>query len=97
MTKNEYLNFLFEGDKSPSRRLLLRTVVTMMGGVVAVLGTISPAVARMSQKAAGYQLTPKDGQSCANCALFKAPSACTLVDGVVVAPGYCRFYEKKTS
>ena len=97
MTKNEYLNSLFEGDKSLSRRLLLRTAVTMMGGVVAILGTISPAAARMSQKAAAYQLTPKDGQSCANCSKFKAPSSCTLVDGVVIPAGWCRFYDKKTS
>ena len=97
MTKNEYLNSLFDKDNSLSRRLLLRMAVPMMGGIVAVLSTISPAAARMSQKAAAYQLTPKDGQSCENCSKFKAPSSCTLVDGVIIPAGWCRFYDKKTS
>ena len=97
MRKNWHLNSPLQDDQSLSRRLLLKASVTAIGGVVAVLGMGSPAEARMSQKAAGYQLTPKDGQSCANCSLFKAPSACTLVDGVVVAAGWCRFYDKKTS
>ena len=50
----------------------------------------------MTQKAAGYQETPKDGASCADCALFKAPSTCTLVDGTIAATGWCRFYAKKS-
>ena len=97
MLKNWPFSSLPQGDQALSRRLLLRASVTAIGGVVAVLGMGSPAEARMSQKAAGYQLTPKDGQSCANCTLFKSPSSCTLVDGVVVPAGWCRFYDKKTS
>jgi hypothetical protein len=97
MFENKHFNSLLQGDQSLSRRLLLRSAVATIGGVAAVLGMGSPAEARMSQKAAGYQLTPKNGQSCANCSLFKPPSACTLVDGVVVAAGWCRFYDKKSS
>jgi hypothetical protein len=97
MVNNKHFDSLLQGDQSLSRRLLLRASVTAIGGVVAVLGMGSPAEARMSQKAAGYQLTPKDGQSCANCSLFKAPSSCTLVDGVIIPAGWCRFYDKKTS
>ena len=62
-----------------------------------VAGTVMPAEAKMAQKAAGYQETPaKDGSNCANCALFKAPSSCTLVDGTVSPNGWCRFYSKKS-
>ena len=97
MFKNGRFSSLLQDDQVLSRRLLMRTTITAIGGVVAVLGMGSPAEARMSQKASGYQLTPKDGQSCANCSLFKAPSSCTLVDGVIIPAGWCRFYDKKTS
>ena len=54
------------------------------------------AIAKMAQKAAGYQDKPKGDQSCANCTLFKAPDSCTLVDGTIVSSGWCRFYAKKS-
>jgi High potential iron-sulfur protein len=97
MSSDEPFNSPRQGDQSFSRRILLKSSVTAIGGAVAILGMGSPAEARMSQKAAGYQLTPKGGQSCANCTIFKPPSACTLVDGVIVAAGWCRFYDKKSS
>jgi hypothetical protein len=83
-------------DKSDicSRRQLMRGVVFVIGGVaVAVAST--PAEAKMSQKVAEYQTGPKDGQSCANCALYRSPSSCTLIDGNIVQSGWCRFYAKK--
>jgi hypothetical protein len=62
--------------------------------MVAVIAA-TPAQAKMSQKAAEYQTTPKGNESCANCTLYRAPSACTLIDGTVVPAGWCRFYAKK--
>jgi len=79
-----------------SRRALLRGAAIAAGGVAVFAGTVMPAQAKMSQKAAGYQATPKDGANCASCTLFKAPSTCTLVDGTVSADGWCRFYSKKS-
>ncbi len=79
-----------------SRRDLLRGAAVTIGGAAIVVGTSVPAEAKMSTKAAGYQETPKDGASCADCALFKAPNACTLVDGNISPNGWCRFYSKKT-
>jgi high potential iron-sulfur protein len=79
-----------------SRRQLLQGVAMAAGGAAIVVAAVRPAEAKMAQKAAGYQATPKDGQSCANCALFKAPSSCTLVDGTVSPDGWCRFYSKKS-
>lgn len=84
------------GPDGISRRQLLRGAAIAAGGAAVLAGTIAPAEAKMTQKAAGYQETPKDGASCATCALFKAPSTCTLVDGTVSADGWCRFYSKKS-
>jgi hypothetical protein len=84
-------------DDAPlSRRGVLRSAVTLLGAAGALLAAGLPAIAKMAQKAAGYQATPKGDQSCANCALFKAPDACTLVDGAIAAGGWCRFYAKKS-
>ena len=80
-----------------SRRMLFRGAAAMIGGVAAFLSTSLPAIAKMAQKAAGYQATPKGDQSCATCALFKTPATCTLVDGDVAPTGWCRFFAKKTS
>lgn len=87
---------LMPEEGAVSRRSLLRGVAIAAGGAAVLAGTVMPAEAKMSQKAAGYQETPKDGASCANCALFKAPATCTLVDGVVSPTGWCRFYSKKS-
>jgi hypothetical protein len=77
-----------------SRRQLMRTAACAIGGVFAVMAA-TPAQAKMSQKVAEYQATPKNSQSCANCALYRAPTSCTLIDGNIVATGWCRFYSKK--
>jgi hypothetical protein len=79
-----------------SRRSLFRNAAALIGGAAALAVTGTQAIAKMAQKAAGYQLTAKGDQSCATCALFKAPSSCTLVDGDIAATGWCRFWAKKT-
>jgi len=77
-----------------SRRQLLRSAAVMAGGAAAALAASSPAQAKMAQKTAGYQDTPKGDQSCANCSLFKPPASCILVDGAISPNGWCRFYKK---
>jgi len=79
-----------------SRRQLLRGAAIAAGAAAIAVGVVGPAEAKMSEKAAGYQETPKDGASCASCALFKAPNSCTLVDGTISPDGWCRFYSKKS-
>jgi|ERR1700678_861724 secreted PhoX family phosphatase len=80
-----------------SRRDLLRGAAVAAGAAAVLAGTVLPAEAKMAQKAAGYQETPaKDGSNCASCALFQAPSSCTLVDGTISPSGWCRFYAKKS-
>jgi len=79
-----------------SRRDLLRGAAMIAGGAAIVVGTALPAEAKMPQKAAAYQETPKGDQACSTCALFKSPSSCTLVDGTISPNGWCRFYSKKS-
>ncbi len=82
-----------------SRRNLLRSATMMAGAAAAFAATIAatPAEAdKMSQKGAQYQDTPKTGQQCDGCALFKAPASCTIVDGTISPNGWCRFFSKKS-
>jgi len=79
-----------------SRRELLRGAAVAAGGAAILVGTALPAEAKMTQTAAAYVGKPNGAMSCANCALFKAPSSCSLVDGTISPDGYCRFYSKKS-
>ena len=79
-----------------SRRALFERVAVTGAGAAFVLGTASPAEAKMAQKHAGYQQMPKGDQSCSNCNLFVAPNSCTLVDGPINPQGWCRYHENKT-
>jgi hypothetical protein len=81
---------------SVSRRTLLRYAAAFAGGVVATLSVTSPSYAKMTQKAAGYQDSPKNDQKCSGCALFKTPDTCTFVDGAISPDGWCRFFAKKS-
>lgn len=94
MTKE--IKGLSEGAGGISRRQVLRSAAIAAGAAGALVGTVLPAQAKMTQKAAGYQEKPQNGQSCSSCALFKAPDACTLVDGTISPDGWCRFYAKKS-
>jgi High potential iron-sulfur protein len=78
-----------------SRRQMLRTTAVTAAGGAVLFGMMSPAQAKMSYQASGYQPTPKGDQNCANCSLFKSPSSCILVDGDISPNGWCRFYRKK--
>jgi hypothetical protein len=97
MNENDKLTVAAISSLGVSRRKLLQGVAITAGGVAALVAAVAPAEAKMAQAAAGYQDKPKNDQSCANCALFKAPSSCTLVDGTISPDGWCRFYSKKTS
>jgi hypothetical protein len=79
-----------------TRRHLLQRAAIGAGVALAVFGMASQAVAKMTQKASGYQATPKGDQNCANCSLFTAPSSCTLVEGTIGADAWCRYYAKKS-
>lgn len=76
---------------------------TWLGGAALVLGggaialTATAAQAGVSQEAAMYQDKPKDGNKCSGCAQFKAPNACSVVEGNIAPEGWCQFYVAKAS
>jgi len=81
--------------KTWSRRHLLQEAACAGGAAVILMRFISPAMAgKIPQAAVGYQGSPKGNQSCANCRLFEAPTACRSVDGTVSASGWCKIYVK---
>lgn len=83
-----------------SRRSIMRNFAAAAGGAV-VLGTtmsanrVAAAPTKVSQKAVGYQNTPKGAQRCDNCTEFEAPASCKVVEGTVEPAGWCKIYVKK--
>jgi secreted PhoX family phosphatase len=80
-----------------SRRGLLGNAACAVGaGVATMLATTMNAnAAKMSQKNAAYQSTPKGSQRCDNCTLFVKPSACVSVEGPIAPAGWCALYVPK--
>jgi hypothetical protein len=75
-----------------SRRQLLAN----LGLAAAAAGgwfRLARAAAQVSQSEAHYQDHPKNGLSCAVCALFRPPSSCVVVAGVISPKGWCRFFD----
>lgn len=79
-----------------SRRGVFHAAGAAVLSLVALAAGAGAAIAKMTQKAAGYQDKSKDGQECSGCALFKSPDSCSLVDGSINPEGWCRFYSKKS-
>ncbi len=82
-----------------SRRAMLQRLAATAGGgaLLAAAGTRDAAAQakKTSQKAVAYQETPHGTQQCDNCKQFVAPSSCKVVEGDVVATGWCKVYIKK--
>jgi High potential iron-sulfur protein len=74
-----------------------RTVLIAAAGAAPLLalGATGAKAAKMSQTAAKYQPTPKDGRQCDGCNLFVAPSSCKSVDGAISPKGWCQLWVKK--
>ena len=64
-----------------------------------VLLTLGPkpaaATAKMTQKQAAYQDTPKGDQQCDKCKLFQPPNGCTSVEGEISPKGWCNIFQPK--
>jgi hypothetical protein len=56
-------------------------------------GSGAVAQQQVSPSEAQYQDRPRDGLSCAACALFRPPAACAVVSGTVSPNGWCRFFD----
>jgi len=81
-------------ESGTSRRAFLHAAGGAIGGISVIALTSSAEAAKVSQKAVGYQDSPKGSQNCANCRLFIVPNACKQVEGVVSPNGWCRIWAK---
>lgn len=84
-------------DQDNSVRVSRRTLLIAAAGAAPLLalGATSAKAAKMSQTAAKYQPTPKDGKQCDGCNLFVAPNSCKSVDGIISPKGWCMLWVKK--
>ena len=85
-----------------SRRLALRSLVSVTGGIamcgIAMSANRAVAAAtKDTQKTVGYRGTPDGAAQCDNCTQFEAPSSCKTVEGTIAATGWCRSYAKQSA
>src|SRR6202163_2859602 len=83
-----------------SRRSILRNIAVAAGGAAVLAATASgtrlaEAQTKATQKAVGYQDTPKGAQRCDNCRQFEPPDSCKTVEGTISPAGWCKVYVKK--
>lgn len=52
-------------------------------------------MSKVSKEKAKYQNSPKEGDMCRNCTMFRPPSSCTTVEGVINPKGWCKYFEQK--
>ena len=79
-----------------SRRMLL------IGGVaLTASGTLATAsqaeTPKVSQACVGFSDSPRDGRKCGNCRLFRSPSSCLDVVGVISDNCSCKIWLPKTA
>ena len=75
------------------RRVLISLISSAPLAALSAGGT--KAVAKVAQRGAQYQPTPKGGQACAGCNSFIAPNQCKLVAGEISPSGWCGLWTKK--
>lgn len=80
-----------------SRRTLLSgAAFAASAAAVGLMPLRARAQQKVSQSAAQYQASPKNGQQCSTCSHFQAPSSCQVVDGSISPNGWCALYSKKS-
>jgi High potential iron-sulfur protein len=84
-----------------SRRSVLQGVACAAAAapVLATVLSTEPAMAagKLTQAAAKYQDTPKNGQRCDECTLWEPPNGCKSVKGTIAPEGWCKLYVRKPS
>ena len=77
---------------SPARRTFLQI---LLGGA-ALARLLQPqeaqSAAMVSQKAAGYQDHPNDGNHCSECRFFQGDHSCKIIAGNISPNGWCKYY-----
>ena len=75
-------------------RLTRRGLVTAALGLgVAMSALADEPPAKISQRAAQYQDTPKGLFSCAGCTFFIRPHSCKVVSGDISPSGWCTLFD----
>jgi hypothetical protein len=87
-------------DLAAARLLSRRTL--LVGGVALGAGatlaaTGQAATPKVSQACVGFSDSPRDGRKCGNCRLFRAPSSCLDVAGVIADNCSCKIWLPKTA
>ena len=80
------------------RRLIFNLGV--LGGAVGLAGVAcaaKAAPAKLDQRSAAYQPTPKGKARCDNCVQWQAPNACKVVAGVIAPAGWCVLYAPQSA
>ncbi len=85
--------------KHVSRRLLLKSVPVVAGGLISMTATAHQALAqaKVSHADAKYQDSPKNGQKCSTCVQFQPPASCKIVADPISPDGWCQFYAAKST
>ncbi len=87
-------------DKTPARRAVLKSAVSLVCGTAAV-AAMAPLAraqsAKLAQNVVQYQEMPKDGAQCSGCVNFQPPNACAIVDGQINPNGWCVAFAPKSS
>lgn len=85
-----------EESQDRTRAEALKQIVLLPALAAALAGGAIPAIAADNKKQFKYQDTPgKNGQKCAGCKFFKAPSSCSVVTGKISPNGWCIAWAKK--
>jgi hypothetical protein len=82
-----------------SRREIISLIAAIPLGVV-VAGGVASAADDSSGTKARYKYSATagpGGKHCAVCALFRAPSSCSVVKGKIAPGGYCSSFVPKTT
>jgi hypothetical protein len=74
----------------------------LIGGVALGAGATFAAASqvatpKVSQACVGFSESPRDGHKCGDCRLFRAPSSCLDVVGVISDNRSCKIWLPKTA
>jgi hypothetical protein len=83
------------GPRLSRRRLLIGGVAFGACGTLAAAS--QAATPKVSQACVGFSDSPRDGHKCGDCRLFRAPSSCLDVVGVISDNCSCKIWLPKTA
>jgi hypothetical protein len=78
------------GPRLSRRSLLIGGVALGVGETLA--GASQAAPPKVSQACVGFSDSPRDGHKCGNCRLFRSPSSCLDVAGVITDGCSCKIW-----